>query len=196
MPIQFPDEQDSGVGQGGKYLRVSKIKDMPKKQVRIRVVGDFIGGMEGWDTNTKPWRGVNEADLAEKMKAAGAVLRVEKDKKNPKPFRACPIDNVTEGIPQVLCFTQLSIYWQIKDLARKEEWGPNGDYDILITYSEKDGKVSYTVTPCKPTPRDPELKAKWAEIEQTWLGLDALFHGGDPFAPFGSDAPPKDEVPF
>ena len=181
MPIRFPDEAFSGGNGAEKYLRINKIKDMPGRQVRIRILSEPIVGREAWDENNKPWRGVDDIDLNAKMAEAGAKIRVEKDKKNPKDFAAMWVRNITTGTTQVISIVQKTIWESIKSYANDDEWGDVSEYDFIISQSEEGGKVSYTVKPCKPTKLDDAALAVWARISEECVGLDALFHNGNPF---------------
>jgi len=75
----------------------------------------------------------------------------------------------------------VTIIKAIKALAEDAEWGDPTGYDIVVAYGEENGKVVYNVRPCKPTALDPKLAAEWAEMKESWVGLDALYAGADPF---------------
>ena len=190
MPLTFPDEMAQGSTSSRNYLRLNKLAADPvtkKKIVRIRVLEGFVHGYEAWTEDTKVYRKPTEAEVLEALAADGKTLRVEKDRKNPKQFFGCLVENVTEGrIIQVLAGSQMSVPRQIKALAESDEWGNGGDYDVTIeSVVAENGIINYVVSPCKPTPMDAKTSAAYEAFKAEAVGLDALFHGGDPFAAFG-----------
>jgi hypothetical protein len=187
MPLTFPDDMNDGGSSSQKYLRLNKLAKDPKtgiKSVRVRVLLGFINGSEAWTEDSKVYRKPTEAEVLEALAADGKVLRVEKDRKNPKQFFGCVITNITDDVPiQVLAGPQMSVPRQIKALAENPEWGNGGDYDIIIESTvDTNGVVKYTVSPCKPTKLPAKVVEAFAKFQDTAVGLDALFHNADPFA--------------
>ena len=187
MALNFPDDAAFSSG-SGKYFKLNKMKERKVgkemvKMARGRVVEGFIHGYEGWTEDKKVFRKPTLAELLQTIEEAGKTLRVENDRKNPKQFFAAWWANVEENEVQLWCGTQMSALLQIRDLTKNPEWGDGGDYDITITQGvDAKGFITYTVNPCKPSVLSDKLQEDWARLKAECVGLDALYHNGDPFA--------------
>ena len=185
---RIPPMVDGGGGKSsGKWFRISSLKNRETAAVRGRFTGEFVSGFEGWDTDNKPHRAPTMAELLQKMKEAGAELRVEDDQRNPKQFWASEFVNVSDDMVQAISFTQVSIFKALDALDNDPEWGDLNGYDVTIKYlKDKSGKVSYSVSPCKPTKLSAKLDGELTALRDKWVGLEALYHNGDPFADYAS----------
>jgi hypothetical protein len=88
-------------------------------------------------------------------------------------------DYQTESF-KLLEFHQTTILTEIKDLLGDENWGDFREYDISVKRMEKDGKVSYKLT---PLPKKPQPKEMVAMLKQTPYRMENLYDGGHPFGP-------------
>ena len=189
MPLNFPEDAAFSSGsKSNKYFKLNKMaekkigKDMVK-MARGRVLEGFVHGWEGWTEDSKVFRKPTQAELLQTITDEGKVLRVEKDRKNPKQFFGAWWADVDEDIVKLWCGAQMSALLQIRELSKNPEWGDGGDYDITITQGvDSKGFITYTVSPCKPSPLSEKLLAQWEDMKERVMGLDALYHNGDPFA--------------
>lgn len=165
----------------GKYLRVKDLDGMPDKSVDIRILCPFIGGWEAWDEGNKPHRFATKAEVEQ----SGIKLRVEPNKKNPKQFWATFVWNEAAKAVQVFSFTQVTIFTQLEALATNKKWGALDQYEVTISRKGTGTDTEYTVMPSGKEPISDAGREAWAALQETAVGLDALYHGGDPFAPFG-----------
>lgn len=79
---------------------------------------------------------------------------------------------------KILELTQSTIQKSIEHLAKDEDWGNPGDYDIKITKSGQDKSTEYKVNPSPKKPLSDDIKAA---AKAKPANLDALFTNGDPF---------------
>lgn len=175
----LPGEPESSGS--GKYFRTKDLDGYPDKTADLRILCPFVGGWEAWDVDTKPHRFATR----DEVEASGIKLRVEPNKKNPKQFWAAFVWNEQRKAVQVFSFTQVSIFTQLKALATNKKWGPLDAYDVSITKKGSGTDTEYTVMPCGKEPMSQDGQQAWVQVAETATGLDALFHNGDPFAPFG-----------
>jgi len=179
----MPGEPTSG---SGKYLNMNKLKDMKDRTARIRILCPFITGFERFGADKKPrrWREGEQAPT-------GVVWGPGFDGKEQaeRRFWATAIHHAAADAIQVWQFHQGTIHRQLKELMNNEDWGIPTSYDIKIKSVGEGKDVEYPILPCPKSPLPPEVKKYWDNLKEEWVGLDALFTGDDPFAPFGEKIP-------
>ena len=141
-------------------------------QNRFRILGSPIIGHEYWieeDGKRKPVR--------KRMDEKINIMEVPHEDQV-KHFWALPVWNYDEEKVQILEITQKTIQKSIKSLSRDEDWGSPVNYDLVITRTGEKLETEYQVQPKPAKELDPEIQEKFKD---TYLNLDALFSGGDPF---------------
>lgn len=101
--------------------------------------------------------------------------KIEDGKFKPKHFWAFLVVNYAEGKLQVMEITQTTIMAAIEALVSNPKWGKPQGYDIVVNATGDGLDREYAVVP------EPHTKAPEADIKN--VSLEALFDGGDPFAP-------------
>lgn len=179
-----------------RYFKLTALKDLPGNCDDIRILSDFVVGFEGWKDNGKKGEPVRHPSLDDFDPNTKWMIQDGKPRK-PKPFAAAWGWNPRLGVVQLVHFTQVTITDAIALLEKNKKWGDIGGYDITITRTEKDGKISYQVTPGPKEPLSAEAQAAWDEVREACVGPVALFSGGDPFTTFDAAPVGKDsDIPF
>lgn len=167
------------------YFRLKDLKDYPNKSADLRIMCPFVTGYEGWTEENKPVRGMELESFSKDIK-----WRVENGKaQTPKPFWATVVWNAQAGRLQVWSFTQATIYRQLYDLLDNKKWGALNAYDITLTRKGDGTKTEYTVVPNPKEPLSDEVNAAWTELQEKWVGLEALFTNGHPMQDFTTVVP-------
>jgi len=173
-----------------KWLRMSDLKKRPERSVTFRFVTDIVAGLEKWTAQNKPVR----VAYGEPFPAGVEWRKDDKgEEEDFKHFRAAGVYNMDDDCVQVFSWTQRKFNERLSaKLAKKKD--PKA---IAVTVTALDvTPADYDVDVEAAEPLTKEQKAKVDAVLETWTGPVALIGGGDPFAPFGEDVKPKDEVPF
>jgi hypothetical protein len=93
-------------------------------------------------------------------------------------FWAMVVFDYADQQVKVLEITQSTIQKAIEHLAKDEDWGSPGDYDLKINKSGQDKSTEYKVNPSPKKPLTKEIKD--AALAKP-INLDALFKNADPF---------------
>jgi len=173
-----PQNSSSG---GGNYMKLTQGAN------QFRIVGSsddggVIQGMQGWGTTAdggrKPYR----------WKIGETAPMDFEDK--PKQFLAMLVWNYEEKKIQILELTQVGLRKELITLAKDEDWGDPRSYDLKIVRSGEKFDTTYAMTPSPHKKRGEEINAAVKEMD---VNLEALFDGGDPFAPKTPPAVEDDE---
>jgi hypothetical protein len=163
-----PQRSSSG---GGNYMKLT----IGANQFRIVGSSDdggVIQGMQGWGTTAdggrKPYR----------WKIGETAPMDFEDK--PKQFLAMLVWNYEEKKIQILELTQVGLRKELITLAKDEDWGDPRSYDLKIVRSGEKFDTTYAMTPSPHKKRGEEINTA---VKQMDVNLEALFDGGDPFAP-------------
>jgi len=165
----------SGGSSGGSYLRPNKLKD--GQSIKFRILGSPIEGFERWTKDNKP---VSIA-LGEGW-PEGHDWRDGKEG-NPRLFAAMPVWNYADEKVQVLTFTQAVIREALVAYAGNDEYGQPTGYDLTIARKGSGMDTTYSLVASPPKPCPAKAVEAWDAVLKAGFSLDALFHGGDPFAP-------------
>jgi hypothetical protein len=163
---------------GGKYFNLKELDSCEGKTDEVRILLPLITGVEAWDENKKPHRFASMEDLA----ASGLKIREEPGRKSVKPFWATAVWHPRSKSIRVWSFTQSTVRNAIAALAENKKLGTLDQYDLSITKSGSGMDTEYSIVRCDREPLAPEAQTAWDELRERWVGPDALFHGGDPFA--------------
>jgi hypothetical protein len=98
----------------------------------------------------------------------------------PKQFLAMLVWNYEEKKIQILELTQVGLRKELITLAKDEDWGDPRSYDLKIVRSGEKFDTTYAMTPSPHKKRGEEINTA---VKQMDVNLEALFDGGDPFAP-------------
>ena len=150
---------------GGNYF---KFQDGANK---FRVLSSAITGWSYWTEEGKPVRTRKYPDPMPTNLRTGDKV---------KHFWAFAVWSYRDNAIQVMEVTQASIREAMQALVASEEWGDPKGYDITITRTGKELNTNFTVQP-SPHKAMPQQAAD--DLMVTTINLDALYEGGDPFAP-------------
>lgn len=145
----------------------------------FRVLGSAIVGYEYWKTNKdgsrKPVRvrpnvNIPISELEENPQTGELEM--------PRHFWAFPVWNYKDQRVQILHITQKSIQRSMLTYIKSPKWGDPKGYDYTVIRLNIGGKTSYDVkvSPPSPVPQDAV-----EEYDQTYINLEALYEGADPF---------------
>jgi len=159
----------------GYEVPASKSKYMKFEQGdnKLRVMGSPIIGWEGWVTNNEG----NRKPVRKKMDEGFNINEID-DPETAKHFWAMPVWNYSQKMIQILEITQKGIQRTLKSLALCSDWGSPINYDITITRTGEGMDTEYEVVPSPPKPVDADVLK---EYKDTYINLEVLFEGGDPF---------------
>jgi hypothetical protein len=162
------------------YFRLKDLKEYPNKSGDFRIMCPFVTGYEGWTEGNKPLR----SELSDGF-PADVKWRVENGTvQGPRPFWATVVYNHHAKKLQVWSFTQATIHRQLRDLLENKKWGALNAYDITISRKGDGTKTEYSVVPNPKDELPEEVTKAWAELQEEWLGLEALFANGHPMQSF------------
>jgi len=173
----------------GKYFRLKDLKQYPNRSADFRIMEPFKHGWEVWVKDGKPVRAFKREDLPPQSEWRVETFNGKDKQDKPHKFWVTTLYNVAEKQFQVFEFTQGTIYNQLDALLKNKRWGAFNAYDITISSKGEGLTTEYTITPNPKEPLPEDAKAAWEKLSGEWTGLVAIFSGGDPFAPFGSDVP-------
>lgn len=147
----------------------------------------LIMGWEYWvtvDGKRKPIRVSKDTQVP--------ISKLETDPKTgeldmPKFFWALAVWNYAAKTVQILELKQKTVRQALTGLSKNPKWGSPTGYDLVVTQTVENSKVSYTVTPDPKEDADPAILEAY---NSTPVDLEALFKSGDPFAT--SDASVED----
>jgi hypothetical protein len=86
--------------------------------------------------------------------------------------------NHTTGQVEVFQTSKKVIKSQILNLARDPDYGALSGYDLKIKRTGDKMETVYTVIPTPPKPLDQEIQEK---ADDTYVNIEALFEGKNPF---------------
>ena len=161
----LPENYEAPKGGGGNYLKFQQGDN------RFRILSRPIIGWLDWDNN-KP-------------------VRTRHTEVKPTPFNpAKPVKHFwamvvwSEDTKQIMILeiTQSGIQQAIQVLANDPDWGSPFEYDICVNKSGQDKETKYAINPKPKKPLSAECEAA---MIATYVTLEALFTGGDPFAKGG-----------
>lgn len=145
----------------------------------FRVLGSAITGYEYWNTDNKPVR------LKKEPVGVLADARVDEEGSNkPKHFWMFPVWNYDAEKVQIMEITQKGIQDAINALVKNTKWGDPTGYDITVTREGSGFDTTYQVMPNPHSAIAPEITEAFKALN---LHLEAVFTGGDPFAPDALD---------
>ncbi len=154
-----------------KYLKMKE-----NKKYTFRIMSKPVIGWEYWTEDQKgrkPHRVVGYDEVPEKY-----INPVNK-KDRVKHFWAFVIWNRDDELVQIMDITQTTIQDAIKRYAQDPDWGtPVNSYDLVVEREDNNGFVEYSVTAKPPKPTEEHVEAI---IDATYVDLQALYKGEDPF---------------
>jgi hypothetical protein len=163
---------------GTKLPDTSKYMKFKEGQNRFRALGEAIIGTEYWvedeEGNRKPIRvPINTFIPMEKVSVN------KYGKKQVNFFMAFPVYNYASDSVQILEITQRTVQEGIMGLYNNPEWGDLTEYDVIVTQAKKGDRTIYPSIQANPKKKlDENIKELWAN---TYINLNKLFDGGDPF---------------
>ena len=177
---KIPGKPDST---GGRFFNLKELQKYDGHSVKLRILmpaEDFITGYIKFTAAKKPIRIHDDETFPNMEWGPGLNNTVQKARR----FWATAVLNRATGEIQVFEWTQATVYNALDALLEDEDWGDLRHYDVKITAKGSGKDVEYSVVPGNKKPLSPEDAAKWAEVSENWVGLDALYQAADPFAPF------------
>jgi hypothetical protein len=159
----LPENYEAPKGGGGNYLKFQQGDN------RFRILSKPVLGWLDWGSDNKP-------------------IRIRHNEPKPAPFNpAKPVKHFWAMVVwsedskslMILEITQAGIQAGIQTLAKDPDWGSPFDYDICVTKSGQEKDTKYVVNPKPHRKISEEMEAA---MLATYINLDALFTGGDPFA--------------
>jgi hypothetical protein len=95
-----------------------------------------------------------------------------------KHFWAMVVFDYTDKQVKILEITQATIQKAIEHLAKDEDWGSPGDYDLKVTKTGQDKATEYNVNPSPKKAVSEDIKAA---CKAKPCNLESLFKNGDPW---------------
>jgi len=159
----------------------------------FRALDKPIIGMEFWKTN--PNDATKRIPVRRKMGEKILVSELEINPKSgkiesPKHFWMFPVWNYNAKKLQLLEITQKTILEVIKNYNDNPKWGSPTEYDITVTKSGNGLETKYITD---HDPKEPIAEEILKEFKDTYINLDAIWEGQDPFAEQASIPEPKGE---
>lgn len=151
---------------GGNYLKFNQGDNV------FRILDNPILGWLDWTNDNKPVR-------YQYNQPKPVALNPDKSVKH---FWALPVWDYKDKAIKILEITQSGIQNAIMDLFKDEAWGSPLKYDLNIKKSGEKLETEYSVIARPPQPLHPEIIKAYKE---SWIDLNELFKGGDPFNPSG-----------
>lgn len=159
----------------GSYMKLLKGEN------RIRILSKPIIGWLDWD-NKKPLRFKFNEKPSKPIDPSKPI----------KHFWAFVIWDCVENKIKIMEITQSGIQQSIQALTKDADWGSPFEYDIKIIRAGDGMETTYTIN---PVPHKPVYDAVKDLFKRTYIDLEQLFVGGDPFAsPIGINS--KQSDPF
>lgn len=138
-------------------------------------------GWEYWKKTGSDKKPVRLPYTEENMKTAALEASRNPDPKDQKSkhFWSMIVWNYADSKIEILQINQKSIQDSLRNLANNPKWGsPVGRYDITVTKEGKDLETEYSVF---PSPHTDTLEEAETAFNSTFIDLQALFQGADPF---------------
>ena len=162
------------------YLRINKLEANKAHKLRV------LDGIWAWrifvlpegESKQRPIRPATKPDFI----PPNATEGFNGDKPKWQLTLALMVWDYAAEAFKVLEIHQTTILESIKELQTDENWGDVREYDLSFKRLEKDGKVSYKVT---PLPKTKVPKAMAEALANTPYRMENLYEGGHPF---GDDA--------
>ena len=181
----LPDNYKPPAETSGGYMKLTQGEN------RLRILGRFNdnppGGIMGFLAWSEDGEGKRRPERFRVTVNKNGQIVVDdpsydatKYEETPKFFWALRVWNYQGQSVQVLELTQKGILAELEVLANDPEWGDPTRYDLSITRTGEGLETRYAITP-KPA-RDVSPEVLDADAAMT-VNLDALYTGGDPFAP-------------
>lgn len=154
---------------------------------KFRIMGSFrnqtaIQGLEYWKTENGKRKPVRLARKEDGTFPSVPVNELEinsyGEPDRPRFFWAFPVYNYADNRIQILEISQKTILKSIQAYIQNPKWGDPREYDIIVTRGKEGDKVTYTVT---VDPKEKLSKPIVAQYETTFINMQALFTGDDPF---------------
>lgn len=145
---------------------------------RIRIMSSPILGSLYWTEDSKGGRKPVRLKLDQPI-TVDEIAKQGGDPASLKHFWAMVVWNYQDERIQILEITQKSIQQKIRGLAKDTDWGNPKNYDIVISKSGKSLTTKYEVQPKPAKPLEASISKLFKE---TYINLDALYSGDDPFS--------------
>jgi len=178
---KIPGKPDST---GGRFFNLRDLQKYDGHSVKLRVLmpaEDFVTGFIKFTAAKKPIRIRDDETFPGNVEWGPGLNNASQKARR---FWATAVLNRASGDIQVFEWTQATVYNALDALLEDEDWGDLRHYDVKITAKGSGKDVEYSVVPGNKKPLNSEEAAKWAEVSDSWVGLDALYQAADPFAPF------------
>jgi len=155
----------------------------------FRILSNPTLGWEWWtDSIDKEGRQIRTPHRVREQDGV-PVDAVDEDGRGVKHFWAMIVWNYQDKRVQILEITQKGIQRAIQALSRSKGWGDPKNYDISVTRSGEKFETEYSVMPIPPKPLSKEIAVKFNE---TYVRIEALFDGSDPFKRPEENIEPED----
>ena len=182
----------------GKFFNAKDLKSYKDRRAKLRILipaDEFITGHVKFTAEKKPIRIRDDEFFPTGTKWGPGLDGKEQPSRR---FWATVVYNHTMGMIQVWEFTQATIYNALDTLLEDDDWGDVTSYDLKVSSAGEGKDVEYSVVPVGKAELPAEIKAEWTALKETWVGLEALYFGKDPFEAFGEGTPTKTDsgVPF
>lgn len=168
----FPD--------GMEFQTNSKYVKLQPGENKLRLVGEPIFGLVYWTTNgdtRKPNR-VRPGTKVEIGKLEINQLTGQLDM--PKPFMASKCWDFSTNELKIVEFTQKDVLKGLQAFEKNPKWGAPTEYNIIVTRSGEKKSTKYSVM---PEPKEPLDEMYQKIVDETFVRLEALYEGNDPFNP-------------
>lgn len=174
----FKEGEDMSIPSDSPYM------DFEEGDNRFRILGSFSEGTA--IRGTLYWTGAHPNRKPVRLRVGVPVpvgeIGINKfgDLDLPKHFWALPVYNYQEKRVQILEITQKTILNPIKKTIENPKWGSPLNYDFTVTKSKEGDRTVYTVTNDPKEPIDKGILKLYKDMQ---INIEALYDGGDPFAP-------------
>jgi hypothetical protein len=160
--------------------KISQFLKLPTdgKQIRFRILSPSLRGWLMFGADKKPIRKAEETPFTpEELDAIHAGFPDGTKQEKPRYFWACMVLDREDEQFKVLEITQASIQQGIMTFVKDVDWGSVYDYDIKISRTNANGKVSYT---CLTGAKEPLSEVFTKRFERLQYDLTALFRNEYP----------------
>lgn len=194
----FKDFKSSG---GGKYLRMSDLKERAGHSATFRFITPPFYGYEKWTNGNRPFR-IREGEAFPKRddwrKAKDEDGNTTVYDEPAKEFGCAGVFDLDDNRVKVWSWTQKKFNKRLMAKLAAKLKGNRSIFDLAITVTRIEmTPVDYEVDVDVADPYTAEQETAIREVKDSWVGPEALLGNGDPFAPFDEAAKPKDaDIPF